>query len=61
MIITRKGEELEVPGQQPAVGEKAASFSLKDLQDRTYTLADFDNGKPTILSVVPDINTRVCA
>ncbi|GAA3008246.1 thiol peroxidase [Tetragenococcus solitarius] len=61
MIITRKGEELEVPGQQPAVGDKAASFSLNDLQDRTYTLEDFDNGKPTIISVVPDINTRVCA
>ncbi|MCF1617681.1 thiol peroxidase [Tetragenococcus koreensis] len=61
MFITRKGEKLEVPGQQPETGDKAASFSLKDLQDRTYTLADFNNGKPTILSVIPNINTRVCA
>ncbi|MDN6639609.1 MAG: thiol peroxidase [Tetragenococcus sp.] len=61
MFITRKGEPLEVPGQQPKVGDKAASFSLKDLEDETYTLVDFNNGKPTILSVIPDINTRVCA
>lgn len=61
MFITLKGEKLEVPGKQPEVGDKAESFSLKDLNDHTYTLEDFDNGKPTILSVIPDINTRVCA
>ncbi|KAF1303769.1 thiol peroxidase [Enterococcus saccharolyticus] len=60
MNITRKGEVLEVPGTQLKVGEKAADFSLKDLKDNRYSLADFA-GKPTILSVVPDIDTRVCA
>lgn len=60
MHITRKGENLEVSGVQLTVGEKAATFSLKDLNDKTYTLADF-SGKPTILSIIPDIDTRVCA
>ncbi len=60
MNITRKGEPLEVPGKQLQVGDKAAAFSLKDLTEQTYTLADFA-GKPTILSIIPDIDTRVCA
>ncbi|MGX7197045.1 thiol peroxidase [Enterococcus olivae] len=60
MNITRKGEEMEVPGTQLKVGDKAAAFALKDLNDHTHTLADFA-GKPTILSIVPDIDTRVCA
>lgn len=60
MNITRKGKLLEVPGKQLKVGDKAAAFSLKDLKGNTYTLDDF-SGKPTILSIVPDIDTRVCA
>lgn len=60
MQVTLKGKVLEVPGSQPQVGEKAPDFSLPDLQDKTYTLTDFA-GKPTILSVIPDIDTSVCA
>lgn len=60
MKITRREDVLEVPGTQPTVGEKAPAFALKDLQDQTHTLAEFA-GKPTILSIVPNINTRVCA
>jgi thiol peroxidase len=60
MNITRKGEVLEVPGTQLKTGDKAADFSLKDLGDKQYTLQNFA-GKPTILSVVPDIDTRICA
>ena len=60
MNITLKGETIEVPGTQFKVGDKAAAFSLKDLNDQTHTLEGFA-GKPTILSIVPDINTRICA
>jgi|SRR5699024_968655 len=60
MNITIKGESFEVPGKQLQKGDQALDFSLQDLADKKYGLADFA-GKPTILTVVPDINTSVCA
>ena len=60
MQVTRKGTIFEVPGIQPKVGDQAKEFELKSLDDKVYRLADF-LGKPTILSIVPDIDTRVCA
>lgn len=60
MKITRKGVTIEIPGVQPVVGEQAPAFQLKDLQDNTVELADLA-GKPTILSIIPNIDTRVCA
>lgn len=60
MQVTRKETVYEMPGNQPKVGDKAADFRLKSLEDKEYTLTDF-LGKPTIISVVPDIVTRVCA
>lgn len=58
--VTRKGNIYDVPGEQLKVGEKAPDFVLKDLQDQQHSLQEF-LGKPTILSIVPDIDTRVCA
>jgi thiol peroxidase len=60
MQVTHKGTIYDVPGVQPKVGEKAPEFHLPSLTDTDYQLADF-LGKPTIISVVPDIDTRVCA
>ena len=60
MQVTRKGTIYDVPGTQPKVGDQAKEFQLKSLEDKDYRLADF-LGKPTILSIVPDIDTRVCA
>ncbi|MGX7133014.1 thiol peroxidase [Enterococcus songbeiensis] len=58
--VSRKGTMYKVPGKQPQVGELAPFFQLPDLQEKSHSLPDF-KGKPTILSVIPDIDTRVCA
>lgn len=60
MQITRHGEPHEVTGTQPAVGNKAPDFSLADAKDNMWQLKDFAD-KPLVISVVPDIDTRVCA
>lgn len=60
MKITLKGEELEIAGVQLEVGNTAPDFTLKNLKDETVRLSDFA-GKPVLISVVPDIDTRVCA
>lgn len=60
MHVTRKGEVLEVSGVQPLVGEKAPNFSIPNLKDDQITLSQFE-GKPVLISVVPDIDTRVCS
>lgn len=60
MQVTRKGTVYQLSGEPPKVGEKAPYFELTDLADRRFSLTDF-LGKPTILSIVPDIDTRVCA
>lgn len=60
MEFTRKGTPLKVEGTQPAVGEQAPDFSLKNLKDETIELSQF-KGKVVLISVVPDIDTRVCA
>lgn len=60
MRVTKKGEELEVAGIQPEVGGNAPSFSLPNLNDDAIQLSDFV-GKAVLISVVPDIDTRVCS
>jgi thiol peroxidase len=58
--ITLKGEPFETVGELPAVGSKAPDFQLvgADLQD--VGLAAFA-GKKKILSIVPSLDTPVCA
>ncbi|MFD2308274.1 thiol peroxidase [Enterococcus termitis] len=60
MKVTKKGEEVEIIGVQPEVGTKAPNFSLKNLTDEVVNLSDF-SGTPVLISVVPDIDTRVCS
>lgn len=46
-------------GTPPALGETFPDFSVLDENNRPTHLLDLI-GQPTVISVVPDINTRVC-
>lgn len=59
MEITRKGITTTVEGTQPQVGDMAPDFNLPNIDDTTTSLQDL-KGKKAIVSVFPDINTRVC-
>lgn len=64
-MATRPGmyvgqDELEVRGEMLQVGDTAPDFSLTGNNWSPKTLADFA-GKVKILSVVPSLDTRVCA
>lgn len=59
MNITRKGVETPVVGIQPAVGQAAPHFALKNLDDKVISNDDL-KGRTVLLSVFPDINTSVC-
>lgn len=58
--VTLEGEPLNVVGHFPRAGETAHSFMLvgKDLAD--VSLSSF-TGKRKVLSIVPSIDTPVCA
>lgn len=60
MEITRKGTPYQLEGTQTTVGEKAPEFSLSNLNGDNVSLADFSK-KVVLISVIPDIDTRVCA
>ena len=60
MIVTKKGQQVELVGTQPVVGEKAPEFVLKNLADQDIALSAL-KGKPVLISVVPDIDTRICS
>ena len=59
MFITRHNNPYELKGELPTVGEKAPHFSLECIHGEIKTPESFA-GKVTLISVVPDINTRVC-
>lgn len=60
--ITFKGNPLTLAGEAVSAGQDGPDFTLHYFQDgmQTVTLADV-KGKPTILSVVPSLDTPVCA
>ena len=60
MKVTLKGDPVELEGVQPVKGDKAPSFSLPDLKDRLVDLTGLLT-KPLIISVIPDIDTSICA
>ena len=58
-----KGVALQVEGPELRVGDSAPAFKLQQMGEeglREVTLADYV-GKTLILSVVPSLDTRVCA
>src|SRR5699024_4485223 len=60
MEITKKGTPYKLKGIQPKVGDKAPDFKVENLADELVKLSDF-SGKVVLISVIPDIDTRVCA
>lgn len=60
--ITFKGNPLTLAGDEVKVGQPAPDFTLHYFQDgmQQVTLADV-KGKPTLISVVPSLDTPVCA
>ena len=60
MEVLLKGKPVELVGTPPKVGEKAPLFSLKNLSDDVVSLEKL-KGQPVIISVVPDIDTSICA
>jgi len=60
--ITFKGNALTLAGEELTVGQSAPDFKLHYYKDgmQTLTLADL-KGKPSLVSVVPSLDTGVCA
>ena len=61
-VITFKGNPFTLEGEGLAVGSAAPDFTLHyaDAGIQALRLADLQ-GKPTIISVVPSLDTPVCA
>ena len=60
--VTFKGNPLTLAGEEVQAGQPAPDFTLHAFEDggmKTVTLADV-KGKPTIISVVPSLDTPVC-
>ncbi|MGX7419433.1 thiol peroxidase [Carnobacterium gallinarum] len=60
MEITKRGAAIKLEGEQPKVGQAAPDFTLKNLKDETVHLSDY-LGKVILISVIPNIDTSVCA
>lgn len=60
--VTFKGTPLTLAGEELAAGQQAPDFTLHYFEDgmQELTLADL-KGKPTLVSVVPSLDTPVCA
>jgi thioredoxin-dependent peroxiredoxin len=61
-VMTFKGAPLTLAGNEVKEGQQAPDFTLHYFEGgmKTISLADL-KGKPTILSVVPSLDTAVCA
>ncbi|QDU58597.1 thiol peroxidase [Aeoliella mucimassa] len=60
--VTFKGNPMTLAGEAVAVGQDAPDFTLHYFEGglQTLTLADL-KGKPSLLSIVPSLDTGVCA
>ncbi|SRR5690606_5252033 len=60
--VTFKGTPMTLAGEEVKVGQPAPDFTLHYFEGglKTLTLADL-KGKPTLISVVPSLDTPVCA
>lgn len=58
--ITLGGTPVETAGSLPAIGSKAANFTLTDANLKDFSLTDY-SGKKILLNIFPSINTGVCA
>lgn len=58
--ITLQGNPVHTSGELPAIGSPAPDFSLTDGELSDVSLKDFA-GKKKVLSIVPSLDTGVCA
>ena len=58
--ITLKGDPFQTTGDLPSVGDQAPDFSLVNAEMQNVNLATYA-GKRKVLSVVPSLDTPVCA
>lgn len=58
--ITLKGNEIHTNGELPGVGAQAPDFSLVNADLEDVSLATYQ-GKKKVLSIVPSLDTPVCA
>lgn len=60
--VTFKGNPMTLAGQEVKVGDKAPDFELTYVENgfKKMTLSDL-KGKPSLISVVPSLDTGVCA
>jgi thiol peroxidase len=59
--ITFKGTPMTLLGSELKVGDKAPQFTLHFFEGGLKTLTNQDlSGKPTIVSIVPSLDTGVC-
>mgnify|MGYP002625614299 FL=1 len=60
--VTFKGTPLTLAGEELQTGQAAPDFALKYYQDGLQSITPADlKGKPTLLNVVPSLDTPVCA
>ena len=60
MEITRQGQVETLVGNPPEVGQDLPHFKLFNAEDQKVKTRELI-GQPLLISVVPDINTRVCS
>ena len=58
--ITLQGNEVHTNGDLPSIGEKAPDFVLVDKDLNNVTLSEY-SGKKKLISIVPSLDTPVCA
>lgn len=60
MQITMKNKPLTTNGQPPIVGANLPDFEIKNANGSTAKMTELVD-QPTLISVVPNINTSVCS
>ncbi|MBX7166730.1 MAG: thiol peroxidase [Pirellulales bacterium] len=60
--VTFKGNPMTLAGDEVKVGQQAPNFSLRRFADGAMQMVTLETlkGKPTMLSVVPSLDTPVC-
>ncbi len=59
-MITLQGNEIHTNGDLPSIGDKAPDFQLVDRDLNNISLDEFA-GKKKLISIVPSLDTPVCA
>ena len=60
-FVTKKGEPLALSGKNVSLGEKAENFIALKQDSSVFDFFNETKGKVKIISVVPSVDTSVCA